>query len=163
MKPVVKDNFLPSNEYEILKKEILGDYFPWYFHDTVATNNDNEPLHFFWTHIFFDREKGISSSYYNTLFPILNKLNVKALIRVKANLYSNQGKIIEHHKHTDYPFKHKGALFSLSTCNGHTYFADNAKIKSVENRLILFNPSLLHHSSTCTDKNVRINIVINYF
>ena len=53
MKPVVKDNFLPSNEYEILKKEILGDYFPWYFHDTVATNNDKEPLDFFWTHIFF--------------------------------------------------------------------------------------------------------------
>ena len=163
MKPVVNDNFLTQADFDYIKKEIFGDYFPWYFHTSIVNIDDKEPSHFFWTHIFFDREKGIASSAYKILRPIFNKLKAKALIRGKANMYSNQSKIIEHHSHTDYPFKHKGALFSLNTCNGFTHFKDKTKIQSVANRIILFNPSLPHHSSTCTDAPVRINIVFNYF
>jgi len=163
MKPIVEDNFLTPADFDPLKKELFGDFFPWYFHPSVATDDDREPSHFFWTHIFFERDKGIASNAYKKLHPIFNKLKPKALIRVKANMYSNQGRTIEHHAHTDYPFKHKGALFSLNTCNGSTHFKDNIKIQSVENRMILFNPSLPHHSSTCTDAPVRVNIVFNYF
>ena len=130
MKPIVTDNFLPQADYDRIKKEIFGEFFPWYFHNTVATKMDK---------------------------------NVKALIRAKANLYSNQSKIIEHDIHTDYPFKHKGVLFSLNTCNGFTEFEDKTKIQSVENRAIFFDPSLPHHSSTCTDAPTRVNINFNYF
>ena len=163
IKHIIKDNFLNTADYEKIRDTMKGDSFPWYFHDSVASDDDNDDSHFFWTHIFFDREQGIASTFYKTLHPLLNKLKTKALIRVKANLYSKQGQVIEHQKHADYPFKHKGALFSLNTCNGFTAFADNTKIKSVANRLILFDPSIPHHSSTCTNAKARINITFNYF
>jgi LmbE family N-acetylglucosaminyl deacetylase len=38
-----------------------------------------------------------------------------------------------------------------------------AEIKSIENRVLLFDPSTEHHSTTCTDQKVRININFNYF
>ena len=82
---------------------------------------------------------------------------------MRANLYSNQGKIIEHANHIDYSFKHKGALFSLNTCDGFTVLKDGTKIQSVANRILLFDPSQPHHSSTCTDAKIRCNININYF
>ena len=74
MKPVVNDNFLTQADFDYIKKEIFGDYFPWYFHTSIVNIDDKEPSHFFWTPIFFDREKGIASSAYKILRHIFNKL-----------------------------------------------------------------------------------------
>jgi len=163
IKHVIHDNYLNEGDHKNLKKLMMKETFPWSFKDTVASPFDKDKLHFYWTHIFFTQSSGITSPFFNMLLPILNKLEVKALIRVKANLYSNQGKIIEHKKHFDFVFEHKGALFSLNTCNGFTTLNDGTKIKSVGNRILLFDPSIPHHSSTCTDENIRVNININYF
>jgi hypothetical protein len=162
LKHTIKDNFLDQADFEKLKDIMLGNKFPWYFADGVTLDLQHKD-HFYWTHGFFMDDKGVNSSAYEILDPLLKKLKIKALIRIKANLYSNQGKIIEHEKHTDLPFKHKGAIFSLNTCNGFTTLKDNTKIKSVANRLLLFDPSQPHYSSTCTDAKVRCNININYF
>ena len=163
IKYTVHDNFLNQADFESITKEMFGDFFPWYFHNTVSFKKDKNESHFFWTHIFFEQGKGITSDYYKMLNPLMKKLNIKALIRIKANLYSNQGKIEEHQAHQDYNYKHKGALFSLNTTNGYTTFADKSKVQGVANRMVLFDPSKPHFSSTVTDVNVRVNIVFNYF
>jgi hypothetical protein len=169
IKYTVKDNFLNQADFENIKNSMFGDKFPWYFQDGVSEYKSKAELKsqsvFYWTHMFFNGypNKGVASSFYPILDALIKKLKVKALIRVKANLYSNQGKIIEHEKHTDLPFKHEGAIFSLNTCNGFTILKDNTKIKSVANRLLLFDPSVPHHSSTCTDAKARWNININFF
>ena len=139
----------------------MGETFPWYFKDDVAYAGKHE-VHFFWAHMFYIESKVISP-YMELLDPLLKKLEIKALIRVRANLYSNQGKIIEHENHTDFPFKHKGALFSLNTCDGFTVLEDGTKIQSVANQILLFDASHPHHSSTCTNTKVRCNINVNYF
>jgi|TARA_Y100001963_G_scaffold71070_1_gene98856 hypothetical protein len=163
MKTNIIDNFLSEEDFTLIKNQMVGgDYFPWYFQNTVSSERDKNYNHFFWTHIFFDH-RGIASKYYAILNPIFKKLAAKALMRVKGNMYSNQGKLQQHQKHRDYPFKHKGALFSLNTCDGFTAFSANNKIKSVANRMIFFDPSNPHYSSTCTDANIRVNIVFNYF
>ena len=161
MKYIIKDDFLNQADYENIKNIILGDEFPWYFKDYVAYNGKHE-VHFCWTHMFYMESKAVSS-FVKLLDPIFKKLKIKALIRVKANLYANQGKIIEHEDHPDFPFKHKGALFSLNTCDGFTVLEDGTKIQSVANRILLFDTSQPHHSSTCTDAKIRCNININYF
>jgi len=163
IKYTIQDNYLNAADYKNLKKTIMGGQFPWFFAPRVVTLNAKDSSHFYWFHAFFSPENGISSPFFKILEPILKKLKVKALMRIKANLYSNQGKIKEHQKHVDFPFKHKGAIFYLNTCNGFTTLADGTKIKSVGNRILLFNPSIPHHSSTCTDENTRVNININYF
>ena len=163
----LKNNFLNQADYENIKNTILGEEFPWYFQYGVAVSKNIERAsgeeEYLMGHTFFREHQGITSSFYKILDPILKKLKFKALIRIKANLYSNQGKIVEHDDHSDFPFSHKGALFSLNTCNGFTILKNNTKIKSVANRMLLFDPSTPHHSSTCTDAKMRCNININYF
>ena len=61
----------------------------------------------------------------------------------------------------DYNFDHKGALFSLNTCDGHTN-VDGTKVDSVKNRMLFFNPQVIHNSTNCTDEQFRCNININY-
>ena len=161
IKHTVKDNFLNKTEHENLKNIMLSNQFPWFFQEGVAQTKKYDSQ-FYWTHIFFKSDQGVTSDFYKILDPILKKLKFKALIRIKANLYSNLGKMEEHQDHVDFPFEHKGALLALNTCNGFTVLKDNTKIKSIANRLLLFDPSKPHRSSTCTDAKVRCNININY-
>ena len=64
--------------------------------------------------------------------------------------------------HMDDDFFHKVALFSVNTNNGFTYFADETKIESKENQMILFPGNIKHCSVMQRDTNLRINININY-
>ena len=162
IKYTIKDNFLNQADYENIKKIILGDEFPWYFQEGVAQDEKHD-FQFFWTHVFFEPDQGVNSGFYKILDPLLKKLDVKALVRIKANLFSNRYKMEQYQKHADYPFKHKTALFSLNTCNGFTTLADDTKIESVGNRILLFDGSLPHAASSCTDAKARWNININYF
>ena len=82
-------------------------------------------------------------------------------LRVKGNLYPNINKVLDHPRHVDFNYTTKGALFYLNTNNGPTTVG-NKKIESVRNRLLLFNASQEHNSTTCTDAKIRLNININY-
>jgi hypothetical protein len=64
--------------------------------------------------------------------------------------------------HNDFPFEHKGAILSLNTCDGGTW-VENKFVKSEENQVIFFDPSKPHCSTSCTDNQVRVNIILNYF
>ena len=86
-----------------------------------------------------------------------------AIIRARALLYVNQGKQIVHEKHTDYNFSHKTIVFYLNSNNGYTEFEDGTKVDSIENRIVFFDGSIPHNSSTCTDQKARAVISINYF
>ena len=151
------DNLLEYEQVESIEKELTSDNFPWFYQQTVADKKDIE--HFYFTHLFYDH--GLQSKYFNLIIPILKKIKYKKLIRVKGNLYPRTNKNLEHGKHVDYDFITKGALYYLNTNNGPTY-VENKKIDSVKNRLLLFNASKQHNSTTCTDKKIRLNININY-
>ena len=111
--------------------------------------------------MFFQNQR--PSQMYTILDPILAKLDMKALIRAKANFYPNQGKQKIHPIHTDFPYPHKGFLLSLNSTNGYTSFPDGTKIIGKENQAMFWDASKPHQSSTPTDAKCRINIVINYF
>ena len=160
---IIKDDYLDKADYDNIKNTMLRRDFPWHFAPVVASPHDKNQFQYFFSHLFYIREDGVTSVFYKALTPILNKLKCKALIRIKANLYSNQSKIEEHQKHTDYPFQHKTALFSLNSCNGFTKLADGTKIESVGNRMLFFDSSIPHQSSTCSNAIGRININFNYF
>tara|TARA_R110000822_G_scaffold307112_2_gene433835 strand:+ start:1864 stop:2361 length:498 start_codon:yes stop_codon:yes gene_type:complete len=163
LKYKVIDNFLPKNNFEIIKNLILGKNFPWFYIPDISFKNiKSKGSLFYMHHVFYEKE--VNSSLYDMIKNnLLNFLDIKALIRVKANLYPNQNikKINEMHK--DYLYKHKGAIFSINSNNGGTILKDGTKIDSVENRMLFFDPSIEHDSENCTNDKVRINININYF
>ena len=78
-------------------------------------------------------------------------------------MYPNTETLHEHGTHIDLPFSHKAGILSINTCDGYTKLEDGTKIDSVANRMLLFDASTLHCSSTTTDQPVRVNININYF
>ena len=156
----VIDNFLPNDVFDKILCNLYQADISWKCNHCTSNDLDVKG-DFYFIHMIYHMtikdEKSIK-----TIGEILDKLNIKALIRVKMNLYTRT-EFLQHHKdHTDYPYTHKGALFSLNTCDGCTVI-DGKEIASVANRMVFFDPSIRHHSTNCTNAPHRMNINFNYF
>jgi hypothetical protein len=151
----VFDNFLSESEFLTIKNGILNSDFCW--HLTPNVSNLQEKLK-------------ITSSYYFThnfesyeLFePILKKLNPDRIIRIKANLYPSTETVERHSNHIDYEYENFGAIYYLNTNNGFTILNDEVKVESVQNRLLLFDGTMSHCSTTCSDDKCRVNVNFNF-
>jgi len=158
------DNFLDKNDFSTLKTTLLDSGFPWYFNDFIlerGTKKCSELYNYQFTHSFFTTNK--KSNYYYLMEPLLKKLNIKTLLRIKSNLTPRADKKVIQGMHTDFECDCLTSIFYVNTNNGYTLFKDNQKIKSVENRMVIFKSSTLHSSVTCTDTKVRCVINFNYF
>ena len=158
------DNFLTESEFKFISDQVLHNkWFSWFLTHGVANSDirESNKNHYYFAHIFYN-EYSTNSDYFKMVLPIIKKLDVKALIRCKANLYYKTKDRIEHDPHTDYDYSHKGALLNLTTNNGCTVI-DGKMYKSIENQMIIFDTSKSHNSTTCTDNELRVNIVTNYF
>lgn len=153
----VIDNFLPKNNFLEIKNTLESNNFPWFFQNTVS-GKDND---YYFIHHLYNHDT-ISSNFFDMVKPILKKINIKSLIRIKCNMYPSTERSQKHSKHKDYPFEHLGAIYYVNSNNGYTSIG-NKKIESIENRILLFDPSVEHNSVTCTNKKVRLNINFNYF
>ena len=177
MKYKVIDNFLDEEYFEKLvtlfidREKIKNDSspFPWFFEPSVVylrkhkkwKSREEGDNSFYMSHLFYDFNTPVSPFYENTI-PLLKKLGARCLIRIKANLYPNTHTLHEHSMHIDDDFSHSGAILSLNTCDGYTKLKDGTKIDSVANRILLFDSSEEHCSTTTTNNSPRINININY-
>ena len=130
----------------------------------IILNKGNDWRLFYLIHLIFAQNLGKVSPLYDKIIPPFSKLQyIKALIRVKINMYPNSETLKEHGMHTDLPFEHKAAILSINTCDGYTTLEDGTKIDSVANRILLFDASRPHSSSNTTDQPVRMNINFNWF
>jgi hypothetical protein len=161
MKFEIIDNFLEKNIFDELKTILLNKNFPWYYQPEISYPGDKNTS-FYFVHTFFEFHR-IYSDVFTKIIPVLEKIKIKSLIRVKANLYTNQNTKIIHSSHKDYDYEHKGAILYINNNNGHTILEGKEKIESIENRLLLFEPHKEHNSTNCTNEKTRINININYF
>ena len=156
------DDFLEPLNFSELQDIFLGAQIPWYYNKGVnqpSSQNDSKDYQF--THKIFE-DSMIQSEIFALIQPILAKLNVKSLIRIKANLSTKAEEASYQGFHTDTTFDCTTAIFYLNTNNGHTMVGDQ-KIESIENRLVRFNSQILHTGSTATDTQVRVVLNLNYF
>jgi hypothetical protein len=166
----IVDDLLDSDTLEYIQTVMCnGDlkhhiHFPWFLSQNVATSNsDLDDMHCYFYHPFYWDNAPASEWYHEFIGQICSKMQIKSLMRVKGNLYPCTNDIFEHEPHIDMNFSHNGAIFYVNTNNGYTKLSDGTKIDSKENRLLLFDPSLPHNSSTCNDSKFRVNINFNYF
>tara|TARA_X000000368_G_scaffold346905_1_gene286359 strand:+ start:698 stop:1177 length:480 start_codon:yes stop_codon:yes gene_type:complete len=157
----IKNNFLERTYFDSLQKNLLSNEFPWLYQDSVAKPAENNYNHFYFTHTFYE-DLAPKSNYFQNIIPILQQLKVKSLIRVRAIMYVNQGDLVVHDKHTDFPFTHNAAVLYVNDNDGYTEI-DNKKIESVANTVSIFDGSKEHNSTTCTDQKVRVVLSVNYF
>lgn len=160
------DNYLPQQTFYHLQQLICYNLeFPFAIRDRInPTKIDEELYNWYAVHILYQEDVPISP-YFNDVFnslivKIKEEERMKSLMRVKVNFYGNTENLIEHQKHIDYNFQHTAAIFSLNTCDGFTRIGDT-KVDSVENRIVFFDGSLEHNSSSTSDSKGRFNININ--
>jgi len=169
----VVDNFLDQESFTALRNSIVGNReYPWYVCSSVANVPEDikgfkpEYENNFWSwyaiHLVYATVP--QSSSFDYVFQLFRPLmDIKALIRIKVNYYPYTSEIKEHAKHIDYDYRHKGAVFSLNTCDGFTRMSNGDKVDSVANRMVFFDPSEYHNSSTTSNDKGRYNINFNYF
>jgi hypothetical protein len=176
MKTQIIDNALDSEDFEEIEEVLMSDQFPWFWNEVIAYEpsamekliegvssryNGVDIDKCYFTHQFYSQYVPVSEAF-NLIRPLIKLLNPRSLIRVKANSYTGTRELVHHDNHVDFPFEHKGAIFYINTNNGLTVLEDGTECESVANRLLLFDASKPHHSTTCTDQKRRVNINMNY-
>ena len=80
------------------------------------------------------------------------------------NLYPRTQRRVHHSTHIDYQPNSglRTCLYYVNTNNGVTIFDGKKTVKSIKNRIALFDGSIPHHSTTLTDVNYRCSINIDY-
>ena len=157
----VKDNFLPEKEYINIYTLLTDEYFPWYFNNYKTLSHTGELFDYQFTHTFY-KDNEISSPFFKSLKPLIDKLNSRALVRIKANLNPITQELIKYKSHTDQDFECKVAIYYLNTNNGYTMLEDK-KVESKANRMVLFDSSIFHYGTNSTNCNNRMVINFNYF
>lgn len=160
----VIDNFLSEEEFKPIQDYLMGSDVYWRLTHVLTENlscDDSDNIQFF--HPFYGDHEPKGEDI-NLLAPIINKLDIKSLVRIKANLTLRTPTIIEHGYHTDFPFDgFKTAVFYVNTNDGYTIIKDGRRVDSVENRLFEFTGTLEHTGTTCTDSRYRVVINFDYF
>ena len=161
----VIENFLEDSFFQDLKKLVIESEFSWFKRKNMLKNNDDDLGYF--THSFFNKNT-INCKHYNQyILPILNQLEVKAPIEVRANLspscfYKKNACAF----HVDRDYDSKTAILYLNDCNGGTEFKINNKIelvKAEENKIVIFDTNTQHRGTKSTDQDFRYIINFNYF
>ena len=187
----VIDNFLSQSEFEILCKNTIEredlqltfvsninnlstyseDYWSWYLIHMVYSKTAS-PKSFLMDVAGFQEvessplaepQSEIYTNICDKFVPRFKQVaNFRNLIRIKINAYPYTNIVKEHKDHIDSDFKHTGAVFSLNTCDGFTKFYDGTKVESIANRIVFFDASKFHHSTTTSNAKLRYNIYFNF-
>ena len=164
------DNFLSQEEHQHIENIMIGPdgRFPWYLNDYKSSDNDlmqkDSLYNFQFTHVFHIFNNITSEWYSQIAFPIVKKIQVAALLRIKANLNPITNEILKFGWHVDFPadYGHKTAIYYVNSNNGKTIFKNGLEVDSVANRLVVFDPTMMHTATSCTNKKVRCVINFNY-
>lgn len=159
----ITDNFLNKNTFNHIKSIVLDPRkFNWSYSDGINQPNDGG---FQFSNTLYDMTA--TSDLFNIVgVPLLRKMEVQAIARVRVNLITKSGENTRHGWHVDYDQPNssmKTSIFYLTTSNGPTYFKDDKTVECIENRLVTFPTNTYHASSTQTDVNARIVFNINWF
>tara|TARA_B100000073_G_C23730835_1_gene570729 strand:+ start:2112 stop:2621 length:510 start_codon:yes stop_codon:yes gene_type:complete len=159
----VIDDYLDDVNFKKVSGVMLSTNFPWFYNDNIVSKDDEGYFQFVHS-IYSDCLP--RSDYFNLLEPILNKIEPKGLVRIKANLTTRTEQHITHKQHTDLPFilpnSYTSVLY-LNSNNGGTVFGKGNVVNSLSNRLVTFPMHKKHSGKTCTDEKRRVVINFNYF
>jgi hypothetical protein len=160
----VYQNFLPPQHFADLKRLMMTNMLPWFFTDRVVSTEK----HFMFGHTFMENGQVVNPKFFEPvrgmLLPMQDKVKFIGVSRIRAVMYTNQGKEIVHPTHVDIPLdsgvsdKFRIAVFHLNTCNGKTVIGDES-IESKENQLIIFK-NVPHYGTVQTDSDTRV--VLNF-
>lgn len=161
----VIDNIFPQKIHQKICHGILNPQFDWNYCPSVISRQGEGAGYFMHLFLYTLRGDNVICPKYELIRPIIDYLQPTILFRAKANLYTQSKGEKEpkaHGYHVDYWFPHIAAIYYLNTNNGFTILNDGIKIRSIANRLLIFEGHISHSSTDCTDEPFRANINFNY-
>lgn len=158
------DNFLPEKEFKVLSDIMLGNNFPWFLSKTkVGANDPANVFNMQFTHNIYN-DYVPHSEMWQTLDPVIRRLNAISWVRIKANVTTATEKPYLYGMHCDIDdFTGTTAIYYLNTNNGSTVFENGKHVNAVANRMVLFNAQTPHSGESCTDEKVRCLINFNFY
>jgi len=166
----VIDNFLDESQFKYIEHIMMGDTFPWYYSDAINLNPDlaDEPKYDYQLFNTLYAAPAHKSEQFKLINSIINKINPRILLRVKANFAPANDRIIEQGMHQDVQVGEDlldmctTAVLYLNSNNGYTKFENGDTVASVRNRFVSFPSKMFHTGTTCTDEKCRIVLNLNY-
>ena len=157
----VTDNFLLDDEFYYLKKEIMDNpAFPWYWEDCVVYDENHNDNAFQFVHYFWGNADGPRSAWFDTLRPILNKIDPLSIVRIKANLLTRSHDQKLNWYHQDAPNCTTG-IFYLNDGDGYTVFETGEKVESKANRFVKFDSNIMHTGCSNSLNSEKRRVLIN--
>lgn len=154
---LVYDNLLTCEEADKIESHMLGHWFPWYLSRGIDHENDGN---FQLVHNFFKNNSWVTGER-DIVNHILRKMDIKELIKIKANLNIKPTK--EFHFHVDVTNElAKTAIYYVNNNNGKTAFKNIENVDCKKNRLVIFPSSLYHTGISNTDDIYGGKCVINF-
>ena len=159
------DNFLEKETFYKFKEVVFNGNVNWFFKEHQSSDEDKKNDPGFFSLNFFGNFSSDFIGFDYFLLKIYEKLNCKALVQSRANLYVKQAENNKLFFHKDFEFECNTAIFYMNTNNGGTILGrkENIKIDSIENRILIFNSQIAHSVKYPTDVQRRVIININYF
>ena len=171
----VVDDFLEEEDFKIVKDLFYHPETTWFIGTGISaadqTMNEFNPLdNWYLVHTVYNAYEPQSNAWNQIggiFIPKMKErlgIQFQALTRIKANCYPHTQVLQEHPFHVDSHDQHglKGAVFSLNTCDGYTAFIDGTKVDSVANRMVFFDATQKHHSTSTSNAPQRMNINFNF-
>jgi len=163
----IQDNFLTMTEFTTLRDIVTADTFPWFFTKTTVRDDKEDSTGLFSRTVYYENIP--RGELFYSMFPILDRMGVEIIFRIKLNLQPRlpEPYFSTFHTDTDHWEASRAAqwttsIFYMNTCNGYTELENGQKIESVENRLVSFPSNIEHRGVTQTDEQTRILINFNY-
>ena len=181
------DDFLTNVQIGQLREQFFFGGIPWYYNENKVSGAEDDINNYQFTHVFYETNSEARlwtrSEHFPAILPILSRLSVIGIYRIKANLeplkvglnvWMDESKKVTNEVsgvdryysefHTDYSCDNMTTgIFYLNTCDGYTEFEDGSKVECRANRYISFPSSLKHRGVSQLDSRFKCVINFNYF
>lgn len=156
------NDFLPVGTADLIEKTLLGPDVPFYFATSKTDWNDETPDNYQFIHTFCINHFIASGLFDPIIRPFIDRLEIDAIVRIKANLNPYMGSHCVDVFHSDHP-NCQTAIYYVNSNNGYTLFETGEKVESVKNRIVTFDSNLKHAGVTCTDQKARVVLNFNFY
>ena len=143
----VIDDFLGYKEFQRLRSEIMSPVFAWNF-VPMSDSMKEDPDKFSGQFVHLAYSNCVPrTTFFNSLMPVLSRLDATTLNRIKVNLQPRTEEPVEGMFHSDLGGDMDietrktwtTSVYYINTNNGYTEFEDGTKVESVENRMVKFS------------------------
>ena len=166
----VFDDFLSEKDAGAIQSYMMSEHFPW-FHSSDDPSTKYE-------HVFYaakgenpEPDREVTAGTALILDPLMAALKVSKPFLVKAVSIAQTDNIIQQeYTSVSASNSRKVAIYYVNTNDGvleiadsnTSYSAENIKIESLANSLVVMEEGIRYRGSTCTDKARRVFIRVEY-